>query len=191
MSKFRTSRLGTSLLAAVATAALSVSASASAASFQLWNGTAWVDNGTVHYQGPVVVNYLWVVACNADFTVTVTGGNASVTAASFSGISACTAIQAQNRPWPLVAGTPYTGSNPPFSGAPILTPPLLQVQFNGVRLFAPAPLNIYCPNMTGSINVVGVMESSGRIVFRQPMAACLFQTQSNSYLTPNVPIRVI
>lgn len=176
-----------SLLAALAV--LSAPATASAAQLQLWNGSAWVDNGTVHYQGVMQFYYAWQTACTIDLTVVVSAGNASVTDAAFSGGGPCAGMQGQNRPWPIAASA-YAGANPPFAGSPTLTPPLTQLRIDATRLIIVAPYNVYCPSTTGTGPIVAVMESGGRLVFSQQLGACKLQTQSAGLL-PSVPVRAI
>ena len=53
----------------------------------------------------------------------------------------------------------YSGANPPFAGAPTLTPTLWSVTISGARIFIPAPLNVNCPSATGSGTVNGVLNA--------------------------------
>jgi hypothetical protein len=191
------SKLKNSLLALATAAAVFGASSASAASFELWNGSGWANNGTLTFFGPTTASYVGVgVPCNASFTVTVTGGNAAVTAASFSGSSACTGITAYNLPWAMTPSA-YTGANPPFTGSPTLTPTLWGVAISGVRIYIPSPLNVYCPSQTGSGSINGVLDSTStatknnQFVFKGALGACSVQTQNNGALSASTLVRVV
>lgn len=187
------SKLKYSILALVSVAAIGAATSASAASFELWNGSAWVNSGSVSFTGPTTAGYLGNnVPCSANFSVSVSGGVASVTAASFSGSAACSGIVASNLPWAMTPGA-YSGANPPFAGAPTLTPTLWSVTISGARIFIPAPLNVNCPSATGSGTVNGVLDSSGpnKFVFKGALGPCTVQTQNNGALSASVPVRVL
>lgn len=185
-------KLVLSLLAAVM---LLVSTPSSAASLQLFNGSAWVDSGTVVYTGPVSLTYLGItVPCTMSMAVSIhsskTFSASTVTSLSESGSTTCSGIFAGNLPWAIALGY-YSGPNPPFTGAPTLTPPLYSFTITGVRLFIPAPLNVNCPSATGSGTVNAVIDGSGRMVFKSALGPCVFQTQNNGFLTPSVPVRVV
>ena len=193
------SKLRTTLLALAATASVFAASSASAASFEVWNGVGWSNNGTVLLSGPISINNL---PCNADFTVAVVAGVANVVAVRFAGtVSACGAVSAQHLPWLLSAPIPYSGANPPFSGAPILTPVLSSVQISGVRLLVPGS---YCPSATGTGTIASVLDTSyqggslppanNRLVFKTTLAACTFQTRTTTppySLVTLTPMRVV
>ncbi|ALN83961.1 hypothetical protein IEQ11_02875 [Lysobacter capsici] len=191
------SKLKNSLLALATAAAVFGASSASAASFELWNGSGWTNTGSLTFFGPTTASYLGIaVPCNASFTVTVSGGAASVTAASFSGSSACTGITAYNLPWAMTPSA-YSGANPPFSGSPTLTPTLWSVAISGVRIYIPAPLNVYCPSSTGSGSINGVLDSTStatqnnQFVFKGALGACSVQTQNNGWLGATTLVRVV
>lgn len=185
------STLKAGLTGLVAALALCGAAPAAAASFQLWNGSAWVNSGNFHFQGPIAFHYLGVqLPCDADFNVQVDNGSASVTAATFSGSNACAAVVAQGLPWPITPGL-YTGPNPPFTGAPTLTGPLYSVAFSGIRVYLPPPMNVVCPSTTGSGTINGVLDSTGRLVFRSNVGPCTIQTRPGGALQASVTIRVI
>lgn len=191
------SKIKYSLLALVSAAAICGATSASAASFELWNGSGWTNTGTVNFVGPTTATYLGIaVPCTANFGVTVTGGNAQVTSATFSGSSACSGITAYALPWSMTPGS-YSGPNPPFSGSPTLTPTLWSVAISGVRIFIPSPLNVYCPSSTGTGTVNGVLDFTSlpgvnnKFVFRGTLGACSVQTQNNGSLEASIPVRVI
>ncbi|MBN7137946.1 hypothetical protein A7A76_02425 [Lysobacter enzymogenes] len=192
------SKLKHSILALVSAAAICGATSASAASFELWNGSAWVNSGTVTFSGPTTASYLGnSLPCTATFTVNLSGGAATVTGASFTGSSACNGIVASNFAWGMTPGAAggYTGANPPFTGAPTLTGALSSVSISGIRIFLPAPLNVTCPSTTGSGTINGVLESSGsgsnRFVFKGALGPCSVQTQNGGALSPSTPVRVI
>lgn len=187
------SKLKQSFLALVTAAAVCGAGSASAASFELWNGSAWVNTGSVTFTGPTTASYLGIaVPCNATFNVNVSGGTATVGSASFSGSAACSGITASNLPWAMTPGA-YGGANPPFAGAPTLTPTLWSVSISGVRIYIPAPLNVNCPSATGSGTINGVLDSASpnRFVFKGTLGPCSVQTQNNGALSASVPVRVI
>ncbi|MBW8809884.1 MAG: hypothetical protein JF591_13860, partial [Lysobacter sp.] len=172
------SKLRTTLLTLAATTSVFAAASASAASFEVWNGASWTDNGIVHFVGPTTLAYLGTqLPCDADFTVAVVAGVANVTNASFSGVSACSSIGSYNLPWPVAAPIPYTGANPPFAGAPTLSPALSTVKISGIRLLAFA----YCPGATTTGSITGVLDASdqagatpanNRFVFKGLLGPC-------------------
>lgn len=60
-------------------------------------------NGTTTAAGPVtfLCGGVIVMPCNAALTIVGSGGSASVTAASFSGSAACSAIASLNLPWSM------------------------------------------------------------------------------------------
>lgn len=189
MSKFKTS-----LLTLASAVAIFGAASASAASFEVWNGSAWVSTGTTNFTGPTTASYLGVPApCDANFAVSISGGVATVTSATFTGSSTCTGILAST-PWPMSAPTAYTGANPPFAGAPTLTPSLYNVSISGVRIYLPPPLNVNCPNGSGTATVTGVLDSANRFVFKSTLGPCSVQTRTNSApnaLVANPAVRVV
>lgn len=162
---------------------------------QLYNGITWVDTGTATYTGPVTMTYVGkTVACNVTMTLSLSGGlvfsASTITSMSGSGSNPCSGVVASNMPWSITPGT-YTGPNPPFPGAPTLTPPLSSFAMSGVRIFIPAPLNVNCPSTTGSGTINGVLDSDGRIVFKSAIGPCAIQTMNGSFLTPSLPVRVI
>lgn len=191
------SKLKNSLLALATAAAVFGASSASAASFELWTGTGWSNNGTLNFTGPTTASYVGIgVPCTANFAVSLTSGVATVTSATFSGSAACSGITAYNLPWGMTPGA-YTGPNPPFTGAPTLTPDLWSVAISGVRIFIPSPLNVYCPSQTGSGTVNGVLDFTSlpgvnnKFVFKGALGACSVQTQNNSSLEASKPVRVV
>lgn len=191
------SKLRTTLLTLASTASVFAATSASAASFEVWTGSSWSNNGIVHLIGPINITSL---PCTADLTVAVVAGVANVVAAGFSGASACSSVSAQNLPWLLSAPTPYTGANPPFSGAPTLTPRLSSVQITGVRILA---LGSYCPSAIGLGTISSVLDNSyqtsfppaaNRVVFKTTLGPCAIQTRTTTApysLVANVPVRVV
>lgn len=200
MSPFRISLLG---LAASMT--MLGSASASAASFQVWNPSTgtWSANGTVHLAGPISVTAVSSFSCNADFTLTVVNGSASITNVVLSGASICPAVVTY-LPWPATAAAfPYIGANPPFTGAPTLSPTLWNVTLSAVRLSVPPPFSVNCPSsMPSGGSIVSVLDAAtqsgplalNRLVFRQNLGPCQIQTRTNTApnaLVANLPIRVV
>jgi hypothetical protein len=191
------SKLRTCLLTLATTASVFAASSASAASFEVWTGSSWSNNGIVHLIGPISINSM---PCNADVTVAVVAGVANVVAAGFSGTSACSTVSAQNLPWLLSAPVPYTGANPPFAGAPTLTPRLSSVQITGVRILA---LGSYCPSAIGLGSIATILDSSyqtsfppvaNRFVFKTTLGPCAIQTRTTTApysLVANVPLRVV
>ncbi|MEH6418159.1 hypothetical protein [Pseudomonas sp. CGJS7] len=182
-------------------AATVAAAPAGAASFEVWNGSAWSASGTTHLVGPVDFSYLSQFPCTADFTVTVNNGVATVSQAQFGGSQLCAAISAQLLPWSMLASpTPYAGANPPFAGAPMLTPQLHEVSLTGVRIRLPAPLNANCPATpsTGG-TLVGVLDSTtqlsapvaNRFVFNTTLAPCSIRTRANPTMTANPALRIV
>ncbi len=81
---------------------------ASASGYEMWNGGAWVRNGTFLLSGPTVLVVSNIqIPCNADFVVQISNGVATVIGADFSGTMACVNIDAST-PWsispPVAAG---------------------------------------------------------------------------------------
>lgn len=185
------SKLRTTLLALGAALAISASSAASAASFQLWNGSAWVSTGTVHYRGPISYSFLGnVLPCEADLGVSFVSGSGSATSLALSGSTSCINATSFNLPWPMAPAS-YSGPNPPFSGAPFLYAPLYEVQIGGVRVYLPPPMNVYCPSSTGTGTIKGVMDSNGELVFKQTLGPCTVQTRAGYKLKPDVPVRIV
>ncbi|QWF19044.1 hypothetical protein [Lysobacter capsici] len=184
------------LISLLALATLFVSTSASAQRLQVWNGSAWVNNGVVNYTGPVIVKHLGnSVPCTANWTLTISGGFGksggvgSITNMAESGSATCTGSAPQNLPWPTTESA-YSGPNPPISNAPTLTLPIHAIRISGVRVYVPAPLNVHCPSSTGSGTIDGFMEDGGAIVFYAILGPCIFQTRPGFRLIPNMPVRV-
>ncbi|WP_242112568.1 hypothetical protein [Luteimonas aquatica] len=87
-------------------------AASPAFAWQYFNGTAWVNNGSVTISGPTVGTVAGIIipCSNTTFTLALNGGTASIVAANFSGGSACTNnVTASNLSWSMSSGTP-TGS---------------------------------------------------------------------------------
>lgn len=204
------SRLRTALLGLASAAALLGPGASSAASFQVWDGAIsnWSNNGITHFTGPTTASYVGIsLPCNADFTVEVINGSAQVIAAAFTGSTACAGIVAY-LPWPVTAAaTPYTGPNPPFAGAPTLTPVLWNVSVGNVKIHLPPPINVTCPSVGspgGTVTgVLDVADQAGappaapmpnRYVFKQNLGPCLVQTRTNAFpnsLVANPAVKII
>lgn len=195
-------------LSALVPVALALAAApAAASSVQVWDATTsnWSNNGVAHLTGPTTLSYLGLsLPCNADLTVTVSAGVALVTAASFSGSSICNGTTSWLLPWPVTpAATPYTGANPPFPGAPTLTPTLWSVAIAGVRLSVAGPPAFSCPSTTGSSTINGVLDvadqagappaapTANRFVFRNMLGPCSLQTRSTGALTADPALRIV
>lgn len=183
---------------------------ASAASFQVWDSSTanWSNSGTTHFVGPTQVSFLGnILPCTADFTVSLANGNASVIAASFNGSTTCAGVVAY-LPWPVTAAPgPYTGPNPPFAGAPTLDPVLWSVSIGNVKIYLPAPFNVYCPGVAppgGTITgVLDVADQAGsppaaptpnRFVFKQSLGPCAVQTRTSTWpfsLVANPAVRIV
>lgn len=149
MSKFRTC-----LLSIVSATAIFGAASASAANFEIWNGTAWVNSGTTHFVGTTTASYLGnALPCSvADFTVSVTGGVASVTGVSFGGSTACSNIVPRGLPWKVTINSTTAGGAILTIGDTASTTSTA----GGANVFIPAPLNANCPSATGRAPVTNV-----------------------------------
>jgi hypothetical protein len=200
------SKLRTTLFTAVSAITLLGAGSAGASTFQVWDNSIadWSNNGVTHFTGPTAVAYLGVaVVCNADLTVTVIAGVATVTAATFTGSTACTGIVPYFLPW-SVSTAPYAGPNPPFTGAPVLSPVLSSVIIGGVKLYVPLPANANCPSTAGSISaVLDVSDQTGspplaptpnRLVFKNSLGPCVFYTRTNTApnsLVANPAVRIL
>lgn len=195
-------------LSALVPIALALAAApASASSVQVWDAvtSTWSDHGVAHLTGPTALSYLGLsLPCNADLTVTVSAGVAQVTAASFSGSSTCNGTTSWLLPWPVTpAAAPYTGANPPFPGAPTLTPTLWSVAIAGVRLSVAGPPAFSCPSTTGSSTINGVLDvadqagappaapTANRFAFRSALGPCAFQTRATFALVADPALRIV
>ncbi|UZW62374.1 hypothetical protein [Lysobacter enzymogenes] len=179
------------LVCLLTVAMLWVSPKASALHLEIWNGSAWVNSGNVSYSGPVSLTFLGIVLpCNSNWSLTISGGAGNVSSMTESGSAACSGTIAQNLPW-ATTNSNYSGPNPPFVDSPTLTLPLYAIQITGVRIYVPAPFNWACPGIASSGTINGYMDSGGGIVFKTTIGACTFQTQRNSRLIPDKPVRVV
>lgn len=159
--------------------------SASASAFDYWVGSAGTLNGTSTVSGPTNASYNGLsVPCTASFTVVDTNGAGKVTAASFSGSAACTAIVACNLPWLL--GQAVTPPPPPFDGKPLAASGVANnTRINGVCVKIPAPINQTC---TGTVNGT-LTNSPNTFTFTGTLAAspgpgtCTVNSRGN--LTPS------
>ena len=95
------------LKSAIATALVVLSPFFASASFaSSWaisnpTGSAYVASGTTHLKGGTTATIGTTVPCNADFTLSLSSGVATVTGASFSSatVTACAAIVSSGFPW--------------------------------------------------------------------------------------------
>lgn len=195
-------------LSALVPAVLALAAlPAAASSIQVWDATtsSWSNNGVAHLTGPTSLSYLGLTwPCATDLTVTVSAGVAQVTAASFSGSTTCNSMTPSLLPWPATpAATAYTGANPPFAGAPTLTPTLWSLAVSGVRLGVLGPPTFYCPSATGSGTISGVIDvadqagappaapTANRFVFRSMLGPCALQTLRPEALVADPALRIV
>ncbi|MEH6418155.1 hypothetical protein [Pseudomonas sp. CGJS7] len=186
MSKFKTA-----LLTLGSALALSAASSACAASFEVWNGSSWVNSGSTHFTGPISISYIgMLLPCNADLGVTISAGTAAVTSWTLSGSTACAGATAHNLPWPISV-TSYSGPNPPFTGAPLLAGPLYEVSLSGMRFYLPPPMNVYCPSSAGAAVLKGVIDADGKLVFKQNVGPCSIQTRATFSLQSSPKVRVV
>lgn len=184
MSKFKAY-----LLSVVSAAAISSAATASAASFQVWNsGTSTWGDGTTHFVGTTTASYFGnsLPCSSANFTVVVTGGVASITAVSFGGSTACSNIIARGLPWKVtINSTSGTGGVLTIGDTASTT-----TTANGVNVFIPAPLNANCPSLAGRAPVTGVTmtNSTGTppgvatIQFSGTLGACAVSSTAPTHL---------
>lgn len=200
------SKLRTALFAAVSAMTLLGAGSAGASTFQVWDSAIsnWSSNGVTHFTGPTSASYVGIsIPCNADITVSVVAGVATVTNATFSGSTACSGIVPYFLPWAVTAA-PYTGGNPPFAGAPTLSPVLSSITISGIKLYLPPPININCPGTTGSITaVLDVTDQLGappaaptpnRLAFKGNLGPCAVQTRTSTApnsLVANPAVRIL
>lgn len=202
MSRHRT------VLSALVPLALALAAApAAASSVQVWDAAAssWSNSGVANLTGTTVVHYLGLsIPCATNLTVTVSAGAAAVTAAAYSGASICSGIVPQLLPWPATpAATAYAGPNPPFPGAPTLTPALWGLTVSGIRLFFVGPPMFYCPSASGSASISGVLDvadqagappaapTANRFVYRGMMGPCAVQTLNNNALVADPALRIV
>ncbi len=180
MSKFKTS-----LLAAMSAVAMFGAASASAATFQVWNGSTWGD-GTTHFVGTTTASYFGnSLPCSvADFTVVVSGGVASITAVSFGGSAACSAIVPRGLPWKVsITATSGSGGTLTIGDTASTT-----TTAGGVNVFIPAPLNANCPSLSGRAPLPNVALTNGSsssdavIQFSGTLGACAVASTAPTHL---------
>jgi len=167
--------------------------SASAQHLELYDNSSgtWVKTGVVSYSGPVKLTYLGItIPCVSGWNMSLTAGVGNFYGLTQSGSITCAGAVSSNFPWRTAPGT-YSGPNPPFTGAPTLLAPLYSIVITGVRIYVPAPLNIYCPSATGSGTITGYMDSGGAIVFKSTLGLCTFETQPTFKLNPSVPVKVV
>lgn len=200
------SKLRTALFAAVSAMTLLGANPASASTFQVWDSSIsdWSNTGVTHFTGPIMAFYLGQsIPCNTDLTVSVVAGVATVTNATFSGSPTCAGIVTYFLPWAMSAA-PYTGANPAFAGAPVLSPVLSSVTISGVKLYIPSPANANCPGTPGTITaVLDVSDQAGspplaptpnRLVFKNNLGPCTVQTRTNTApnsLIANPAVRIL
>lgn len=171
----------TLLAAALAVGGSLAAGNASAASFEVYSGGAWTSNGTTHLVGPTNASYLGnPLPCNADFTLQVTGGVATVTAASFSGSTACASIISRGLPWTVTIGAGGSGSWALTVGGTGTGSPA-----GGVNVRIPFPgTPADCPSATGRAPVNGTFTdgtTTTAAVFQFPTQAlgpCSVQSRS-------------
>lgn len=161
----------TLLSAAIAVGALVTGNAVAANHFEVWNGSAWVQTGTTHLVGPTNAGYLGnFVPCNADFTLQVASGVATVTAASFTGSSACTNIITRGLPWTVAI---VSGSGSSWSLK--IGDTQAGATLGGVNVRIPFPgMAVDCPNATGRAPVNGTFTngtSTTEAVFQFPSQA--------------------
>lgn len=173
-------------LAAMVAVGSFATSSAFAAGLEIWNGSAWVRNGTAVISGPTTATYLGnTVPCTSAFTLTLTNGAAQVTNATFTGSGACTGIT-KVLPWNVSAPTAISGSTS------------VNLTISGINIRFPTPpqtctgsvageldnANPYSPNPpTGSAPYNLYFTFSGSLA-----GGCTVSHRSPG-LTSNVPIR--
>lgn len=134
-------------LAAMVAVGSFATSSAFAAGLEIWNGSAWVRNGTVVISGPTTATYLGnTVPCTSAFTLTLTSGAAQVTNATFSGSGACTGIT-KVLPWNVSAPTAIADPAPP-------NPPNTSVNLtiSGINIRFPTPPQTCTGSVTGELD---------------------------------------
>ncbi len=180
MSKFKVS-----LLAAVSAVAMFGAASASAATFQVWNGSSWGD-GTTHFVGTTTASYFGnsLPCSSADFTVVVSGGVASITAVKFGGNSACEQIIPRGLPWKVsITATSASGGTLTIGDTASTT-----TSAGGVNVFIPLPLNANCPSAAGRAPLPNVAMTNGSsssvatIQFSGTLGACAVASTAPTHL---------
>lgn len=84
---------------------------ASASSYEIFSSSVWQNTNSTTLTGDISVTVAGIpFYCKASLTFTVSSGVASITAASFTGSSACLGITVQNIPWPVGQPTAGVGS---------------------------------------------------------------------------------
>lgn len=126
-----------------------------------------VLSGTSTLTGGVLIASL---PCYATFTVSVNGGVAAITAAAFSGSTACLSVQTNlggATTWPLAAPTSPSGPG--------------NVQIANVLLRAPAPIGMTC-----SGTLIGTL-SAGQFTFNNVLPpGCPFKSNPSMASSPTL-----
>ncbi|WP_242112569.1 hypothetical protein [Luteimonas aquatica] len=154
---------------------------AAAASWQIYDGTAWVSDGVVVFTGPTTVTVVGIlVPCTITTAWTLTGGVFAVTALSGSGsVPACTSATPIGLPWGVSAPSAISGSS-------------------SVQLAFPISINFLPPPCSGTANAVmtnanpntGPAVNALTFTVTMPPSTCSnFRTRPN--WTSSKPIRAI
>lgn len=131
-------KLKSAALAAIIVAGSFAASSAFASGLEIWNGSAWVRNGTVVISGPTTATYLGnTVPCTSAFTLTLTSGAAQVTNATFSGSGACTGIT-KVLPWNVSAPTAGAGAS-------------VNLTISGINIRFPTPPQTCTGSVSGNL----------------------------------------
>ena len=132
-------KLKSAVLAAMIVAGTFATSSAFAAGLEIWNGSAWVRNGTAVISGPTTATYLGnTVPCTSAFTLTLTNGVAKVTNATFTGSGACTGIT-KVLPWTVSAPTAGAGTS-------------VNLTISAINIHFPAPPQTCTGSVTGELD---------------------------------------
>lgn len=172
-------------LAALVAAGTFATTSAFAAGLEIWNGSAWVRNGTAVISGPTTATYLGnTVPCTSAFTLTLTSGTAKVTNAVFSGSGACTGIT-KVLPWNVSAPTAGAGSS-------------VNLTISAINIHFPAPPQTCTGSVSGELDnadpyspnpPTGSGPYNLYFTFSGTLAGGCSVANRSPGLTSNVPIR--
>ena len=144
-----------------------------ALAFDYWVGSTGTVYGTSTVTAPTNALYNALSEpCSASFTVQVTSGSASVTAASFSGSGSCATITACNLPWSM---------GRPLAAAGVAN----NVKITGVCLHFGPPLNQTCTGtLNGTLSATGTMTFAGTLTASPGPGVCTFTTRSPGTTSP-------
>lgn len=194
--------LKSAVLAALAmTGAFASSSAFALTGYEIWDGTAWVRNGTVDVSGPTKAVYVGnTVNCTSTFTLTLASGVATISNAVFTGSGACTSITNTKLSGGVaVSSLPWTVSTPTAAAGTSVS---ITISSIGIHFTAPAQ---YCAgSATGTLtnansyspNPPTATPPFNNFTFSGTLGACAVRDRTAAVdgglapLTSSKPIRV-